>query len=135
MWIQGTGSNTWPCWSKWRLEYTIVGIVTRLWAGACRIHGSICSRSKRFFLLQKCPDQLCCPSIHTFNIQKVIFPWGWDKGSECLGHVADHSYWPSVEIKKASSYTFTPPYLMTSTGRTSFLPLYTKTVNKVRLLK
>ena len=69
MWIQGTGWNTWPCWSKWQLVYTIVGTVTRLWAGRCRIHGSIFSRSKRFSLLQKCPDQLCCPSMHTFHIQ------------------------------------------------------------------
>jgi hypothetical protein len=39
---------------------------------------------------------------------------------------------PRVEIKKAWGYTFIPPYLlMMSTGRTSFLPSYTKMVKKV----
>ena len=136
MWIQGTGWYTWSCLSKWQLEYTVFGIVPRLWAGWYSIHGSICCRGKRFSVLQKHPDQPCCPSIHTFNIRKVISPWECDEEGECLGHVADHSDWPSVEIKKAWSYTFTPPFLlMMSTGRTSLLPSYTKTVNKVRLLQ
>jgi hypothetical protein len=38
-------------------------------------------------------------------ISKALVP-----GIECLGHKADHSLLSNVEVKKAWSYTSTPPY-------------------------